>query len=79
MKILNKYFKKRKKEEEDDEDFLRKLVTPEEYDAIKLHDYFLTDEGFQKFREIIAWVIILIPYVIFIHVIILLCRECFGS
>lgn len=66
---------KGQKKKEDEEDLLRKVATPEERAAIKLHDYYI---GCDKFVEIVAWVFILIPYVAFIHVMVLLCRQWFG-
>jgi hypothetical protein len=61
---------KEQKKKEDEEDLLHKVATPEERAAIKLHDYYI---GCDKFVEIVAWVFILIPYVAFIHVMVLLC------
>lgn len=65
---------KEQKKKEDEEDLLLKVATPEERAAIKLLDY----KGCDKFVEIVAWVFILIPYVAFIHVMVLLCRQWFG-
>jgi hypothetical protein len=66
---------KEQKKKEDEEDLLLKVATPEERAAIKLLDYY---KGCDKFVEIVAWVFILIPYVAFIHVMVLLCRQWFG-
>lgn len=66
---------KEQKKKEDEEDLLLKVATPEERAAIKLLDYY---KGCDKFVEIAAWVFILIPYVAFIHVMVLLCRQWFG-
>ena len=61
---------KEQKKKEDEEDLLRKVATPEERAAIKLHDYY---KGSDKLEEIVTWSFILIPYVAFIHVMVLLC------